>query len=605
MKKFISRNIPDMIKIWNSKLFKTMRLTVFISLIGIFQSYAVETYAQMTRLTLEAKNTTVKDVLNQIEEQSEFYFLYNSKLVDVYRKVNLDVKDKKISDILEMVFEGTNTTYKVVDRQIVLTTEEMGSSFEAQQQKSVSGKVTDSTGASLPGVSVVVKETTKGVITDMNGKYTISNVPENATLQFSFVGMKTQEIVVGNRSTINAMLTEETVGIDEVVAIGYGTQRKVTLTGSVAKISSSEILKIPTTNVTNALAGLLPGVIAQNISGEPGKDNYQILIRGLSTTGNNSPLVVVDGVQDVSGWERINGNDIESVSVLKDASAAIYGARAANGVILITTKRGITGKPTISFTFNQGISQPTRLPKLASSNQLAQYINQLDVEAGGNPRYSASDLQKFQDGTDPNFPNVNWYKESLRKNVPKSQHNLNVRGGTENMKYSVSGSFSDENGIFKNTSLKYRTYTLRSNLDANVNKWLRLGFDLNSALLDGNYPAGGNDFEGLKVAPFKPVYWSNGLPSNGIEGGRNPIIEASALSGNINNREIKNMVKGSFDIVVPWVKGLGIDGYFAYTNNNTTNKRWKKPWETYSYDRANNEYILQLGGQILQPELSQ
>jgi TonB-dependent SusC/RagA subfamily outer membrane receptor len=275
-------------------------------------------------------------------------------------------------------------------------------------------------------------------------------VPDkNATLVFTFIGYVTKEVAVGGKSVVDATLSSDMLNLEEVVVVGYGSQRRVTLTGSVASVSSKEIAKTPSTNITNSIAGLLPGVVTKNTSGEPGRDNNIVLIRGRNTTGNTDPLVVVDGVQGASGWERINSNDIESISVLKDASAAIYGARAANGVILITTKRGLVGKPTINYSFSQGVSQPTRLPKMASAHDFAEYVNQLDVEAGNSPRYTDEMLQKFADGSDPNYIDEDWYGTSLRKNVTQSQQNLSIRGGSEAIKYSVSGSYSNENGIFK------------------------------------------------------------------------------------------------------------------------------------------------------------
>lgn len=474
------------------------------------------------------------------------------------------------------------------------------------QQATITGTVTDSqTGDAMPGVNIVVKGTTVGTITDANGKFTLAVPDKKAPLVFTFIGYVTKEVVLDNKNVVDVTMESDMMNLEEVVVVGYGTQRRVTLTGSVASVSNKEIAKTPTTNITNSIAGLLPGVVTKNTSGEPGRDNNVLLIRGKGTTGNTDPLVVVDGVQGASGWERINSNDIESISVLKDASAAIYGARAANGVILITTKRGMVGKPSINYSYSQGISQPTRLPKMASAHDFAEYVNQLDVEAGNSPRYSDEALQKFADGSDPNYINEDWYRTSLRKNVLQSQQNLNIRGGSEAIRYSVSGSYSNENGIFKFSKLNYKTYTIRSNVDANINKWLKIGFDLNGALFNGNYPGGGSDFGGLKQIPFVPVFWPNGLPSAGIENGNNPIIEASPASGNVNNRENRYLAKGSFDIILPFVKGMGVDGYFVYANNYTVNKNFKVPWEVYDYDKTTDTYIMKLGGRILRPELTQ
>jgi len=476
------------------------------------------------------------------------------------------------------------------------------------QQITITGKVTDSqTGDFMPGVNIIVKGATVGTITDASGKYSISLPDKSAVLVFSFIGYLTKEVPYSGAAVIDVVLMSDIQNLDEVVVVGYGTQRRVTLTGSVASVSSKEIAKTPTTNVTNALAGILPGVVTKNTSGEPGRDDNVVLIRGRNTTGSTSPLVVVDGIQGVSGWERINNNDIESISVLKDASAAIYGARAANGVILITTKRGSLGKPTINFTYNQGIAQPTRIPKMASSAEFAEYVNQLDVEAGNTPRYSETDIQKFRDGTDPEYINEDWYGVCLKDNVLQSQTNLNVRGGSENIKYSISGSYTNENSIFTKGSLNYKTYSIRSNVDAVITKHLKVGFDLNGALEDGNYPTWSTSgtFGFLKQIPMVPVYWPNGLPSAGIENGINPIISSSSLSGNNNQKEYKYIAKGSFDLSIPWVKGLGVDGYFAFSTNINTGKNWATPWEVWDYNKNTNEYIMKLGGRIVTPELTE
>ncbi|HZK61296.1 MAG TPA: SusC/RagA family TonB-linked outer membrane protein [Anaerovoracaceae bacterium] len=448
------------------------------------------------------------------------------------------------------------------------------------QQQTVTGVITESqTGERMPGVNVLIKGSTTGTISDANGKYSINVTDPNTTLVFSFIGYVSREIPLEGKSTVDVLLIADILNLDEVVVIGYGSQRRVTLTGSVASVSSKEISKTPTTNVSNALAGILPGVITKNTSGEPGRDDNLILIRGRNTTGSTSPLIVVDGIQDATGWERINSNDIESISVLKDASASIYGARAANGVILITTKRGSLGKPSIQYSFNQGIKTPTRLPKMASSAEFAGYVNQLDIEAGNTPRYSDAEIQKFRDGSDPNYIDEDWYARSLRKYTFMEQQNLAIRGGSENIKYSASGSYSNEDGIFKNSSLNYKTYGIRSNLDAIITKYLSIGIDLNGGLQNGNYPGGGSNFGSLKQIPFVPVFWPNGLPSAGIENGNNPIIQANAVSGNRNIKEYILLAKSSFNLIIPWVKGLGIDGYYAYTANITADKNWQLPWD--------------------------
>ena len=484
----------------------------------------------------------------------------------------------------------------------------LGPLVSKAQNVALKGKVTGETGDALPGVTVLLKGTNVGATTDTEGEYALSLPGRTGTLVFSFIGYQTKEVAINNQTTLNVSMTPDAKALEEVVVVGYGTQKKATLTGSVASISNKQLKRTPALNLSNALAGQLPGVIASNRSGEPGKDNSTILIRGRSTTGDNSPLVVVDGIQGVSGWERINPNDIESISILKDASAAIYGAQAANGVILITTKRGSTGKPSISYTFNQGISQPTRVPKMASSAVFGEYVNELLAKDKQPPRWTDEELRKFADGSDPvNYPSVNWYDEILRKSTFQSQHNLALRGGSENVKYSVSGSFSNQEGIFKKGITNFKTYTLRSNVDAQISKNIKVGFDVNAGLDDGIYPNSSttNTFGRMLVVPWIPVYWSNGLPSAGIERGDNPAVMVTDATGYISDLTQRFQMKSSFDINLPVVEGLGVDGYFAYTNNNNLNKNFQKPWTVYNYDKPNNTYIPVGGGGILNPQLRQ
>ena len=592
-----------------TKLLRIMRITTLLLLIGLMQTYATNSYSQNTRLSLKIENASLENILSEIEKVSEFRFFYRSNEIDPNVKHNVDANQQTVDEVLNSLLKDSNLTYKVFDKYIAIVSKESANENAASlfQQKSVSGKVTDISGVPLPGVSVVIKGTTIGTITGADGTFTLAKVPSDATLMFSFIGMKKQEIKVEGKSEITVKLEEETIDLEEVVAVGYGVQNKTTLTGSVTSIANKELKASPSFNVSNTLGGLLTGVITKGATGEPGRDNPVLLIRGRNTTGNNNPLVVVDGVQGVSGWERINSNDIESISVLKDASAAIYGARAANGVILITTKRGSLGKPTINYSFNQAITQPTRIPKMASSAEFAGYVNQLDVEAGQIPRFSEDEIQKFREGTDPDYINEDWYEKVLKKYSFQSQHNLNLRGGSDNVKYSISGSYTSEGSIFKNGSLKYKTYSLRSNVDAQINKNLKVGFDLNGSLDDGNYPAYdvSQTFDELKQVPYLPVIWPNGLPSAGIEYGNNPIVMGTSLTGNENVKTNRYLAKGFFDLTIPWFKGLGVDGYFAYSSNLTTDKKWQTPWTVYDYDKVTDTYIPVLGGGILSPQLTQ
>lgn len=474
------------------------------------------------------------------------------------------------------------------------------------QPKIVTGRISDVDGQALPGVTIIVKGTTIGTVSDGTGQYSIEGVSANAILVFSFVGMKSTELLVGDQTIINVVLLIDSVGLEEVVAIGYGTQKKATLTGSVSQVSGAELLKSPTINLASSLAGVLPGAITRQSSGEPGRSNPDISIRGMSTTGNNSPLVVVDGVPDVSDWQNINSNDIASISVLKDASAAIYGARAANGVILITTKRGSISAPVISYSFNQGIVRPTMLPKLAKSADLARYFNQMNEETGTPLPFTDAEIQKFEEGSDPNYQSVDWYGEVVKNASTQSQHNLNIRGGSENVKYSVSGSFSNQEGIFKNGSHNFKTYAVRSNMDFKITKHINASIDLNTGLDNGNYPAFGASsiLSNLKQVPYLPVFWPDGSPSPGIEHRQNPAVLATDAAGYSSNQTKPFLGKASFNIVIPWVSGLSLDGFYAHTDDKQMLKDWRTPWLVYDYDRATDIYTPIKGGPP-NPELTQ
>lgn len=475
-----------------------------------------------------------------------------------------------------------------------------------QQQRTVSGTVTDDTGDQLPGVTVVIKGTSKGTVTDIDGKYTISNIPENASLRFSFVGMQSQEVSVGNQTVINIEMGLDAIGLEEVVAVGYGTQKKATLTGSVASIGSEDIIKAPTTNLSNSLAGLIPGLSTMNRSGQPGGDNSTFLIRGNSTTGNNTPLVLVDGVAE-PGWDNINSNDIESVSVLKDAAAAIYGVQAANGVILITTKRGTRGKPVFDLTYNQGFVQPTRLPDMASAATLAEYGNEYLERTGFEPRYTDAEIQKFRDGSDPRYPNTNWAGELLKSFTMQESANLNVRGGSDNIRYSLSSSYQHKDDIIKNGLHDFRNYSVRSNIDTDVSDNIKLSLDLNFSLDDQQRPNSGNHwFYIYQANPQYDVFYPGGYPSSiPSDYGDNPAITTSGGAGYDNTDVNRFNGKVSFDVNLPFVEGLGFDGYFVYNTNNTQRKAWKTPWKYYGYDWDTEELTEYNGGTNAKPQLSQ
>ncbi|MDI9882038.1 SusC/RagA family TonB-linked outer membrane protein [Flectobacillus longus] len=465
------------------------------------------------------------------------------------------------------------------------------------QDRKITGTILDEQGAALPGANIQVKGTSKGVSADANGKYSIS-VPANAsTLVFTFIGYATQEVEIKNQSVIDLKLVSDTKSLQEVVVVGYGTQKKVTLTGSVSDVKGSEIVKSPQPNLSNSLAGRFSGFIANNRGGEPGYDGSSYTIRGLASTGNNDVLIVVDGIPgQIGGLERLDPNDIESISVLKDASAAVYGSRAANGVILVTTKRGTTGKPTISYSFNQGFSTPTRLPKLADAPTYATILNEIDYynnPAGGmNQHYSAAEITKFANGSDPlNYPNTNWQKEALQSVALQNQHSLTVNGGNENTRYFMSIGMINQDGLLKNGATKYNQYNFRSNIDANVTKDFKVSLSLSGRQEDRQYPisSAGNTFRSIyRAYPTVVATYPNGLPSTGVEN-NNPVVLGTSLGGlNKNPTTVFNgILRGSYNLPV---KGLSVDGFLSIDKSYNFSKSFSIPYILYSYNRNTNAY---------------
>jgi TonB-dependent starch-binding outer membrane protein SusC len=463
------------------------------------------------------------------------------------------------------------------------------------QQTTVSGKVTDLSGQPLPGVTIVIKNTTQGTVTDVNGEYTLTNVPANATLVFSFVGMRTQEVIPGNQTIINVNMEEETIGLEEVVAIGYGTREKGRLTGSVSNVQTEEVIEAPVANVVRSIQGKLPGLVVSDRGGEPGDEDMQILIRGKSTLGNNSPLVVIDGVPR-DGFGHLNALDIENISVLKDASAAIYGAQAANGVILITTRKGKEGVAEIVVNSNYTMSTFFRHPQLMDAYQFTKYFNEVDERYGRNPTYTEEDLELYKNGTSPlTHPNTDWYKEAYRNFAPRVEHTLSATGGTDKIKYYLSGGYMNEESLFISGDQYHKKYTITSNIDAQVHKYLNIGFKLMAQLRD-NHMSEAGPYTYIHISkPNTVARYPNGLPGIAM-GITNPIVMATDEAGW--HEDMHKLFRPilSFDFNMDWVtKGLSLNGYgsFEYYDLNTSIVR--KPVPLYDYNEATGEYDMFMG----------
>jgi Outer membrane cobalamin receptor protein len=473
----------------------------------------------------------------------------------------------------------------------------------------LNGLVLSTKGVPISGASIQLKNSIKGTSSDQEGKFSISYTPPDLLL-ISSVNYVKQEINLTDQTSIRITLQEDAKQIDEVVVVGYGTQKKASLTGSVAQINADEITQSKSPNIANALAGRMPGLVVNNRSGEPGADGSSILIRGSGTTGNNAPLIVIDGVANRGGFERLNANDIESITVLKDASAAIYGAQAANGVILVTTKRGSISKPIINYAGSFGLSQPTRVPKLVNSYEYALFRNEKDIRQGqGTVTYTPEQIQKFKDGSDPiSYPSTDWYHEVLKPLAPQTQHALSISGGTEKIKYFVSGAYLYQDAFYRKSATNYKQYNLRSNIDAQITDNFKLGVDIVGRKEDRNNPPATADGIFLSILGSYPglaAFYPNGLPVAGIEG-PNPVQMAQGYNGYVRNRNNSIQTTFNAELKLPYItEGLSLQGFAAFDFSFYNQKNFNKPFDLYRYssttDTYNNVKSLLLGD----PSISQ
>lgn len=455
------------------KVLLIMRLIFCILLLFVIQSLALDSYSQNSGISISVKQTRLADILMQIENTSRYRFAYNKNEIDVDKNYTVDIHDAGINTVLNSLFADEAISYSIYDRQIVLTAENV--SLPSTQQRNVTGKVMEASGQPLPGASVVIKGTTRGTITDARGHYNLTGVPPGSTLIISFIGMKQTEVPVSGRSVIDVTLQEETIGLEEVIAIGYGSVKKSDLTGAVGNVEVKSLAKAPVSSFTEALAGRVAGLQVSATSGQPG-DAPDIIIRGNnSLTQSTSPLYVIDGfpVEDPDP-AMLNPEEIESMTVLKDASStAIYGSRASNGVILINTKRGLVSKPVITLSASLGIQNNWKRMEVMNPYEFVKYINEMDPSLQTSMDYLSNGrtLEYYRD-----VKGIDW-TDLVFRTGSVNIYNLAIRGGTEETKYSISGSVYDQGGIIINTGLK--RYNGRVTLDQVISPKLKTGLTAN------------------------------------------------------------------------------------------------------------------------------
>jgi TonB-linked SusC/RagA family outer membrane protein len=595
------QNLLNIKKIWLQ-----MRLITILLFSTAFCLQANITHSQNVKVNLDLENATLTDIFREIEKQSEYRFFYNNAVLNTTVQLNLRTGDKELSEVLKQLFDNTNLSYKLVDKYIVITNKNEAVQPNLLQQSDripITGIVLDESGNPIIGATVIEKETTNGITTDIDGRFSL-DVGENAVLQISYIGYVTQEIPVGNQRSFTITLIENLQTLDEIIVVGYGIRQKSTLTGAVVSVKGEEILKTPAANISGAFAGRLPGVIINSRSGEPGGDNASIYVRGLGTTGDSSPLILIDGVER-PGIGQLNPNDIESINVLKDSEAAIYGSRASNGVIVVTTKRGVQGKPVINLSYNQTFSQPTRNPKMADSYTFASITNEIRIREHADPNtnpilaYTPEELEKFRIGTEPGYESINYFDYLIRDWTPQHRTNLSLTGGSERVNFFLSIGELKQNGQYKESSIKYNQYNVRSNIDVNLAHGLTVSLDM-AGQYDSRHAPQYSGYDAIShiflYAPNWELYWPGTDYLKPLRGDQNII---NMIGDDAGWHEIKNSkFEGSLSLKweIPRVKGLSITARGSYDTRFQYWKTFQTPSYVYNKDGTTGEYIRRVDG---------
>ncbi|MEC5145278.1 TonB-dependent receptor [Chitinophaga sp. 212800010-3] len=590
-----------------SKVFLVMKLTTLL-LTGICLQVSATAFSQ--QVTLSEKNAPLKKVLQHISRQSGYTFFYDAAHLDEAKRITLNVINKPVDKVLDECFTGQPFTYEILDKTIIVKRRKLAEKENAAGPLVswvLSGKVTNEKEEALPGATIKVLGTSKGVVTDVYGKFLIEIGNENDSLSVTFIGYKTQVIHPGNNRTITIKLLPdpESQKLNDVVVVGFGKQKKVSVTGAVSTVKISEVQQSATASLSNAIGGRLPGIITRQSSGEPGYDAASVFIRGFSTiNGNRAPLVLVDGIE--RDMNNINVQEIESFSVLKDASAtAVYGIRGANGVILINTKRGVEGRPKVSFRTETARLTALRLPEYINSYEYGILCNEAMANVGKPAFFTPEEIQKFKDHSDPYlYPDVDWISTTLKKNTMQTINNLSLIGGNQTFRYFTNVGFTMVDGIYKeDPAVPYKTnssmkrYNFRSNVDVNVTRNLKIDLSLGGIIQNSNYPGAPSwaIFDYLRWTPNNafPVKNPNGsVPAKNGFLNRSPYV-VSTQTGY--EKQFRNTIQSSlgttWDLSSLVTKGLSVRGLFAYDFYNfMNNTRFKVP-ATFQYLGKDNNGV--------------
>lgn len=567
------------------QVLKITKLALLFLFVSLWEATAALSYSQVTKLNLEM-NGTILQVLNSIESQSEFTFVYKLNEVNLDEKVSVDLKNKSIDEVLEVLLRNKSLGYRITDRHIVLFKKE-----EVKQQSQpttiVTGTIVDDFGEPVIGANVLVKDQAGvGTTTDMNGKFSLDlRDIKSPVLVISFIGYTTQEVVVGNKATLNITLKEDSKALEEVVVIGYGTNSKRNLTSAVSTVNAEKMKNVPVANVTDALAGRATGLIVTSAGGGLNKQST------VSIRGGGTPIVVIDGfVSEYNDFVNLNSDDIESMSILKDAAAAaVYGQRAGNGVLVVKTKNGLKGLR-VDYSFNQSWSEPTYLEKKLDSYERASFDNTVRNLYGLEPRWTDEEIEKYRTGSDPyNYPNTDWQKIMLRNLTPETKHSLAVRGGSEFNKYYVSFQAYDQKSMYKADTEWFKRYNVRMN---EVSEFKDLGLKLTFGL-DGyistmqtprsQYSTGYWQTWGhiQNQGPMGLAYNKDGQIYVGYD---NPVAEVSSESGyfKFDNKMITGLFNAEWNVY--GVEGLKVKVGGNYRFGMYDTKEWNKTAPQYDLE---------------------
>ena len=580
------------------------------------------------KVSLRIENNTLKSALSSIEKSADIRFIYNPNEIKSSEKIRFAASNESLEDVLNKLLDPLSVRYEVAGTQIMLFRkpnikfstargQEAPSQVQSSKFATITGKVQDQNGQVLPGVSIIVKGTQTGTTTDGNGSYALTYPLNEGVLIFSFVGFISQEIPIGSQTNIDVTMVVDTKALEEIVVVGYGTQKKVSVTGAVASVSSKQLQQSAVANLSTALAGRLPGLITVQNSGEPGADAANIWIRGFGTfnSGAQGPLILVDGIE--RSFNGIDANEVDNITILKDASStAVFGVRGANGVVLVTTKRGSNEKPRVSFSLQNGYQSSTRVPEyLDSYNALHLYREGLINDGLNANLYTDEYIEKFRDRSNPTYhylyPNTDWMKELLKPYSTMAQTNLNVSGGSKSARYFVSLSYMKQKGLYKfedkikdyDIQAVTNKYNFRSNVDLDITKDLSMELNLGAIIRDRNYPGTSADLI-FTSAKSIPAWW---YPLDNPDGSISGMAPRTAspyglLTQSGYQRLFENTVQATtgFKLKMPWITpGLSARARLSFDVVNTRNVSRIKSYSTYQYVTDENQPDLSKGQYLL------